>query len=41
MPFTDGETLRARLDRETQLGVGEVARITAAVADALDYGSMR
>src|SRR5688572_268215 len=37
MPFIDGETLRARLDRETQLGVGEAVRIATAVADALDY----
>ena len=37
MPFIDGETLRARLDRETQLGVAEAVRITVAVADALDY----
>src|SRR5687767_15670690 len=41
MPFIDGETLRARLDRETQLGVGEAVRITAAVADALDYAHRR
>jgi eukaryotic-like serine/threonine-protein kinase len=27
MPFIDGETLRARLDRETQLGVDESVRI--------------
>ena len=37
MPFIDGETLRARLDRETQLGVDEAVRITRDVADALDY----
>src|SRR5690242_13260437 len=37
MPFIDGETLRAKLDRETQLGVDEAVRITAEVADALDY----
>jgi serine/threonine-protein kinase len=37
MPFIDGETLRARLDRETQLGVDEAVRITREVADALDY----
>jgi serine/threonine-protein kinase len=37
MPFIDGETLRARLDRETQLGVEEAVRITTSVADALDY----
>ncbi|MFL5619205.1 MAG: protein kinase domain-containing protein [Gemmatimonadaceae bacterium] len=37
MPFVDGETLRAKLDRETQLGIDEAVRITTAVADALDY----
>ena len=37
MPFIDGETLRARLDRETQLGIDEAVRITTQVADALDY----
>ena len=37
MPFIDGETLRAKLDRETQLGVDEAVRIAADVADALDY----
>ena len=37
MPFIDGETLRAKLDRETQLGIDEAVRITASVADALDY----
>ena len=37
MPFIDGETLRARLDREHQLGIGEAVRITTEVADALDY----
>src|SRR5215213_1011279 len=37
MPFIDGETLRSKLDRETQLGVEESVKITTAVADALDY----
>ena len=37
MPFIDGETLRAKLDRETQLGVDEAVRIAGQVADALDY----
>ncbi len=37
MPFIDGETLRSKLDRETQLGIDEAVHITAAVADALDY----
>src|SRR4026209_2659008 len=37
MPYIQGETLRARLDRETQLGIDEAVRITREVADALDY----
>jgi eukaryotic-like serine/threonine-protein kinase len=37
MPFIDGETLRARLDRETQLGVEEAVRIACDVADALHH----
>jgi Tol biopolymer transport system component/tRNA A-37 threonylcarbamoyl transferase component Bud32 len=37
MPYIQGETLRAKLDRETQLGIDEAVRITVAVADALDY----
>jgi len=37
MPFIDGETLRDKLDRETQLGIDEAVRITSDVADALDY----
>src|SRR4051812_41214233 len=37
MPFIDGETLRDKLTRETQLGVAEAVRITRDVADALDY----
>ena len=37
MPFIDGETLRAKLDRETQLGVDEAVRIACEIADALDY----
>ena len=37
MPFIDGETLRGKLDRETQLGIDEAVRITTEVADALDY----
>ncbi|MDH5316684.1 MAG: serine/threonine protein kinase, partial [Gemmatimonadota bacterium] len=37
MPFIDGETLRDRLNRETQLGVDEAVKIAAEVADALDY----
>jgi serine/threonine-protein kinase len=37
MPYIDGETLRDKLDRETQFGIDEAARITTEVADALDY----
>ncbi len=37
MPYIQGETLRAKLDRETQLGIDEAVRITTNVADALDY----
>ena len=37
MPFIDGETLRDKLNRETQLGVDEAVRIATDVADALDY----
>ena len=37
MPYVDGESLRARLDRETQLSIEDAVRITREVADALDY----
>ena len=37
MPFIDGETLRDKLDRETQLGIDEAVKIAIEVADALDY----
>ena len=37
MPFIDGETLRSKLDRETQLGIDEAVKLTVAIADALDY----
>ena len=37
MPFIDGETLRSKLDRETQLGVEESVRIASDVASALHY----
>ena len=37
MPYIEGETIRDRLNRETQLGVDEAVRITTEVADALDY----
>src|SRR5690606_39637295 len=37
MPFIDGETLRSKLDRETQLGIDEAVRIAVDVASALHY----
>ncbi|HEU4990529.1 MAG TPA: protein kinase [Gemmatimonadaceae bacterium] len=37
MPYIEGETLREKLSRETQLGVDEAVRITTEIADALDY----
>ena len=37
MPYVEGETLRSKLDRETQFGIDESVRIAREVADALDY----
>src|SRR5499427_8697658 len=37
MPYVDGESLRAKLQRETQLPIAEAVRIATAVAGALDY----
>ncbi len=37
MPYIQGESLRARLDRERQLPVPDALRITGEVADALDH----
>jgi len=37
MPCIEGETLRDRLNRETQLSIEEAVRIATEVADALDY----
>ncbi len=37
MPYIKGETLRDKLNRETQLDVDEAVRIASEVADALDY----
>jgi len=37
MPYIEGETIRDKLNRETQLGIDEAVRITTEVADALDY----
>jgi len=36
MPFIDGETLRAKMDRERQLAVDDAIAITMTVAGALD-----
>ena len=41
MPFVEGESLRARLDRETLLPVPEAVRIASAVASALDFAHRR
>ena len=37
MPFVEGESLRARLEREKQLGIDDALLITGEVADALAY----
>ena len=37
MPYVQGETVREKLNRETQLGTDEAIRIAREVADALDY----
>jgi serine/threonine-protein kinase len=37
MPYVEGETLREKLNRETQLGIDEAVRIAGEVADALEY----
>ncbi len=37
MPFVEGESLRARLEREKQLPIEESLRIATAIASALDY----
>ena len=37
MPYVEGETIREKLNRETQFGVDEAVRIAREVADALDY----
>jgi hypothetical protein len=41
MPYFEGETLRDKLDRETQFGIEEAVRITTEVADAHDYAHRR
>src|SRR5439155_1424920 len=37
MPYIEGESLRQRLDRETQLPVSDTVRIATEIASALDY----
>ena len=37
MPYIRGETIREKLNRETQFGVDDAVRIAREVADALDY----
>ncbi len=41
MPFVDGETLRTRLERETQLPIDDAIRIACEVADALQCAHER
>jgi predicted ATPase/tRNA A-37 threonylcarbamoyl transferase component Bud32 len=41
MPFVEGESLRARLDRESQLPVEDALRIADEIADALHYAHGR
>src|SRR6267378_1744865 len=37
MPYVEGESLRARIQREKQLSVDEAVRLATAIASALDY----
>jgi serine/threonine-protein kinase len=41
MPFVEGESLRARIEREPQLAIDDAVRITREVADALAYAHQR
>ncbi|MEO5824405.1 MAG: protein kinase [Gemmatimonadales bacterium] len=41
MPYIEGETLRARLDREQQLPVEETIRLVTLMAGALDFAHAR
>jgi serine/threonine protein kinase len=41
MPYVEGESLRARLDREKQLPVDEVVRISTAIGNALAFAHER
>ncbi len=37
MPYIEGETIREKLNRETQFGIDEAVKIATEVADALEY----
>src|SRR5574342_1339416 len=37
MPYIEGETLRDKLNRETQLGMHDAVRIVTEVSSAMDY----
>jgi serine/threonine-protein kinase len=41
MPFVEGETLRARLEREKQLPIANAIQLAREVADALQYAHER
>jgi eukaryotic-like serine/threonine-protein kinase len=41
MPFVEGESLRARLDREEQLPLADAVHLACEVADALQYAHAR
>ena len=41
MPYIEGETLRARLQRESQLPVDETIRLVSLIANALDFAHAR
>ena len=41
MPYIDGESLRARLDREQQLPIEDAVRIATGIANALSYAHGR
>ena len=41
MPYVEGESLRARLDREGQLPIDDAIRFAYEIADALDYAHGR
>jgi TolB-like protein/tRNA A-37 threonylcarbamoyl transferase component Bud32 len=41
MPFIEGESLRAKLDRDEQLSIPEAVQLTCEVADALQYAHNR